>query len=113
MVVDDDDIRFSRAPPDVGDKAIVIVRALGAEAGLCVCCNLLPERNVLGKIVKLRPVAGFGRLHPGVDDRQENGTFELLGSFESYGWFHFEHPERSDRLQRFRSLLIRLPSVTT
>src|SRR5262245_48294766 len=113
MVVDDDDIRFSRTTPHVGNEAVVVVRALGAQTGFCVCCNLFPDRNVLGKIVKLSPVAGFGCLYPGVNDRQENGTFELFGSLESRGWGRFEHPEGSDRLQRFRSLLVRFPSVTT
>ena len=64
VVVDDDDVRFGGALAHAGDEAVVVARALGADAVLGRRGDVAPERQIFGQVLDLGAVAGLGVLAP-------------------------------------------------
>ena len=64
VVVDDDEVGLERLAAHVGDEAALPVGAGLAEAGFGAGVELVPERGVLGELIDLGAVAGFGRALP-------------------------------------------------
>ena len=72
VMVDDHDVGRRGALAHPRDEAVVVARALGAEAGVRRGRDLVPERQILGQILELRAIAGIGPRRPLADDRQED-----------------------------------------
>ena len=80
-MIDNDDVGFSSALPHPGDEAFLVLRAFGADAVLGRRGDILPEREILGQILDLCPVAGLGPAAPLVDDADEQRL--VLGPAET------------------------------
>ena len=73
VVIDDHDVGGRRALAHPGDKAVVVPRAFGAEAGFRRGRNFAPERQIFRQVLELGAIAGLctgdhsrmiaGRLH--------------------------------------------------
>ena len=81
VVVDDDDVGLGGALAHARDEAVVVARALGAEAVFGGRRDVVPERQVLRQILELGAVAGLGLAAPLVDDADEQRL--VLGAAEA------------------------------
>ena len=68
MVVDDDDVGLGGALAHLDDEAVVVARAIGADAVLGRRGDVVPEGQILGQILDLGAVAGLGFRHPALED---------------------------------------------
>ena len=93
VMVDDDDVGLGGALAHQRDVAVAVARALGAETGVGLGRDLLPEREVLRQIAQLGAVAGRRGLRPLLDDRQEYRSFGRL-----------EQPVRLRGLERLKAM---------
>ena len=80
MMVDDDDVGRGGALAHPRDEAVVVARALGAEAGVGGRRDVVPEREVLRQILQLGAIAGLGARRPLADDRQEDVVDRRAGA---------------------------------
>jgi hypothetical protein len=74
VMVDDDDIRLRGALAHLRHEAVAVPRTLGAETRLRLGGDVLPERQVFGKIPQLRPVSRLRVAQPGVDDGKQHAV---------------------------------------
>ena len=72
VVIDDDDVGFGRTLAHAGHEAVVVARAVGAQARVRLGGDVAPERQVLRQFAQFRAVARLGALRPGVNDWEEN-----------------------------------------
>ena len=72
MMIHDHEIRGGGALAHARDEALVVPRALGAEAGLGGCGDLVPEGQVLREVLQLGAIAGLGARRPLFDDRKKD-----------------------------------------
>ena len=57
VVVDDHDVGGCGLLPHPRDEAVVVSRTIRSEAGLCGRRHVVPERQILGKVLELSTVA--------------------------------------------------------
>ena len=72
VVVDDDQVGLGGALPHPRHEALVVARALGADAGFDGGRDLIPERQIFRQVFQLGAVAGVGARGPFADDRQKD-----------------------------------------
>src|SRR6185295_12615657 len=72
MVVDDDHVGFGRALAHQRQEAVTVTRTLGAETGISIGGDLVPEAKILGQVTQLGAVAGLRSRRPLLDDRQQD-----------------------------------------
>ena len=73
VMVDDDHVGLGGALAHPRDEAVVVARALGAEAGLRGRRHVVPERQVFRQVLELGAVAGLGARRP-LADRSAGST---------------------------------------
>ncbi len=99
VMVDDHDVRLRRALAHQRDMAIAVARALGAETGVRVGRDLLPQRKVFGQVAQLGAVAGCRGPGPVLNHREEDRSF---GRFEESAGFR-----RFKRLKAMEAQVVR------
>ena len=77
MVVDDDHVGFGRALAHQRQEAVTVTRTLGAETGVGIGGDLVPERKILGQVTQLGAVAGLRPRRPLLDHRQQDVVADL------------------------------------
>ena len=79
VMIDDHDVGCRRALAHPGDKAVVVPRAFGAEAGFSCGGHFAPERQIFGQVLELGAIAGLRTAGPLPDDREEHPVVRGAG----------------------------------
>src|ERR1035441_4524662 len=89
MVIDDDDVALSRAPPHLGDEAAAVFLAFLAETSIGPRVEFVPKSAGLGQFREFRAVAGLRCLLPRGDSAVVLNLFQpaehgLVGEVDKF-----------------------------